>query len=369
MKNWIAAALLLCPFTALAAEPSAGTVGNEMNPSISLILDAVGAYFSNERGFRQGGHAPTRSGPSLQGAELAMSASVDPWFRVDAAFEMSHLHLEEIFLTTTSLPFSLQLRAGQFKSHAGRLNATHPHQWHFVTQPLANEFIFGAEGITLPGAEISWLAPLPWYLEIKGSLQTGSAGVFRTRSIADGDPGFRDFLYPLRLVQFFDISDDWALQVGASGVFGPSDQGPESGNRAQAFGVDLFLKWRPIGAGTTGHTFVAWTAETWVRQMEVPDDLWTDLGATGDVVFGISKRWETALRLELWRRLAGAMSETRARYGLNAFRVAANVGFLPSHFSRIRLQYQIENIETYNSGHVLMLQVEVSAGAHGAHAY
>ena len=87
------------------------------------------------------------------------------------AFGMWHLHMEEIYLTTTSLPLNLQLRAGKFKSDIGRHNPTHLHQWKFVLHPLANQFLFGSEGLSLPGAELSVLLPLPWYVEIKGALQ------------------------------------------------------------------------------------------------------------------------------------------------------------------------------------------------------
>ena len=91
-----------------------GVVGNEANPSISIILDTAFAYFTEENRYRQGGHAPTTNGPAIQGAELAASASVDPYFRMDMAFGLYHLHLEEIYATTTALPFNLQVRAGQF---------------------------------------------------------------------------------------------------------------------------------------------------------------------------------------------------------------------------------------------------------------
>ena len=91
----------------LLPEGAQEAVGNEANPSISLILDFAGAFFSSENRIHQGGHAPTTNGPAIQGAELAMSASIDPFFRIDMAFGLWHLHMEEIYLTTTSLPLNL----------------------------------------------------------------------------------------------------------------------------------------------------------------------------------------------------------------------------------------------------------------------
>lgn len=346
-----------------------GISGNESNPSISLTLDMAGAYFSRHDRYRQGGHAPTQNGPSIQGAELSIAGAVDPFFSVNLAFGLWHLHVEEVYLTTTSLPWNLQLRAGQYKSNIGRHNPTHLHTWKFVTHPMANEFLFGAEGMGLPGVEFSWLSPLPWYLEVIGSLQMGSAGSFRTKSLSEGDPVFSDFLYPLRLVQYFDFSDAVGLQFGLNAVFGKSDQAPETGNRSYAYGTDLFLKWRPIGSGSTGYTFVAWTAEMWLRQMEVPGSVWNDIGLYNDIVFGMTKRWESAVRGEYWKTLSGSHVDVRSNYGVNLFKIGAVLSFMPSHFSRIRLQYSVDTIEPYPTGHSVLLQMEVSAGAHGAHQY
>ncbi len=242
--------------------------------------------------------------------------------------------------------------------------------WHFVQHPLANEFLFGAEGLTLPGVEVSVLFPLPWYVELSGALQMGSAGSFRTDF--SNDPSFRDFIYPIRLAQFFDLGDDWALQIGLNTVLGPSQSGSDVGNRTFAYGADLLLKWRPIGQGRDGYRFVAWLTEGWYREMEVSADLWRDAGGYSDLLFGIAKRWETSVRGELWRRLQGANESdlvNRRQFGVNAARVATAVSFLPSHFSKIRLQYQYEQLDGFDDNHAVMLQLEVSAGAHGAHKY
>ncbi|MBM4352459.1 MAG: hypothetical protein FJ109_01475 [Deltaproteobacteria bacterium] len=346
--------------------------GNETNPSISLILDFVGTYFSEADRVHMGGHAPTSTGLALTGGELAASANVDPYFRFDMALCFAHMHLEEMVLTTLSLPWNFQVRAGQFLSRLGRNNATHPHSWHFVLHPLPNQYLFGAEGLGAPGVEVSWLAPLPWYAELTAAVQHGEGGAFRTLPLSSGDPSLQDMLYPLRLTSFFDLSDDWALQVAGNALLGPSAIGPDVGNRSYAYGGDFFLKWRPIGWGETGYTFVSLLVEGWLRQMEVPADVWTDAGGYCDLVVGLAKRWETALRGELWRRIDGADPDEengRDKFGLDTERGSIALSFLPSHFSRLRLQYTLERVEGFELNHIGLVQVEVSAGAHGAHAY
>ncbi|HPY19712.1 MAG TPA: hypothetical protein PLM08_18645, partial [Polyangiaceae bacterium] len=205
-------------------------IGNETNPSISIILDAAFSAFSKDNRLRFGGHAPTTNGPFIQNAELAASAPIDPFFRIDLAHSLSHGHIEEVFLTTTALPWNLQVRAGQFKSQIGRHNPTHLHTWDFVVHPLPNQFLFGGGGLTLPGGEVSVLLPLPWYVEVVGALQIGEAGVFRTKSTDYGAPVMADFVYPARIVQFLDVGDDWGLQIGLNAVHGTSTFAPEKEN-------------------------------------------------------------------------------------------------------------------------------------------
>lgn len=380
MKRALFAGLLLLtafPRAGLAQEPQSGPlgtelVGNEMNPSLSLILDFTAAYFSQADRVHLGGHAPTSSGMSLTGAELAASANVDPYFRFDMAFCFGHMHLEEFYLTTLSLPMDLQARAGLFLAKLGRLNNTHPHSWVFGLSTLPNQYLFGAEGMGAPGAELSWLTPLPWYAELTAAALHGGSGSFRTKALTEGEPTPKDFLYPIRLTNFFDISDDWALQIAGNAVFGPSTIGPEAGNRSSAYGLDLFLKYRPIGWGETGSFFLALTVESWLREMEVPQDVWRDVGGYADLTLGISRRWLAAARGELWRRVDGdapSDGNGRAALGLDTQRGSIALLFLPSHFSKVRLQYTLEDVEGFPLNHIGLFQIEISAGSHGAHAY
>lgn len=347
-------------------------VGNETNPSISLILDAAGAYFSNEDRLKLGGHAPATNGPTIQGVELAISAPIDPYFRVDLNHCLFHNHVEEVYLTTTALPWNLQLRAGQFNAKVGRHNPTHLHAWDFVVHPAPNQFLFGAEGLRLPGAEVSVLLPLPWYVEVIGALQAGEAGSFRTKSTESGDPSMEDFVYPVRIVQYLDVGDDWGMQIGLNTVQGTAPFAPEKGNRSEVYGADFFLKWRPIGYGESGFVYVKWTTEAWTRRMQVPEDLWRDVGGYSDLTFGLNKNWNTGVRGEIWRRVTGedpSAENGRSNYGIDMESGSAQLSYMPSHFSRVRLQYSAQHAEELGTTHIGFLQLEVSAGAHGAHTY
>jgi hypothetical protein len=344
----------------------------DSNPAISLILDTVAAYHGAQDRLATGGHSPASSGFAVTGAELAMSSNVDPYFKLDLALCFTHMHLEEVYFTTLALPGNLQARGGLFLSRVGRHNNTHPHSWDFVVHPLANQFIFGSEGLGAPGFELSWLAPLPWYLEVIVASQMGEGGAFRTKPRTFGDPGWKDLLYPARLVNFLELSDDWSLQLGANAVLGPSVIGPEVGNRSYAYGSDLLLKWRPLGGKLPDSLAVTLLVESWLREMEAPGQIWRDAGGYGDLAVDLSRRWRTALRAELWRQLSGGQGTAtvpREAFGVDARRLAASLTFAPTHFSRIRLQWGLEEVEGFALNQQAFLQFELSAGAHGAHGY
>lgn len=128
-----------------------------MNPSLSLILDAGLAWFSDEHTLQRGGHDPRATGFFLQQLELAAGASVDPFLRFDAnlVFTPEGVELEEAYATTLALPFALQARGGQLLTRFGRQNPTHPHAWAFVDRPLVLGAYLGSEGSRGVGAELS----------------------------------------------------------------------------------------------------------------------------------------------------------------------------------------------------------------------
>ena len=100
-----------------------------MNPDMAIVFDAAAAGFSGKP-LQTGGHDPTHNGFNLRQVELSMGASVDPYLRFDTniVFKDS-VEVEEAYATTLGLPWNLQVRAGEFLSHVGRINLQHPHAW------------------------------------------------------------------------------------------------------------------------------------------------------------------------------------------------------------------------------------------------
>ena len=84
-------------------------------------------------------------------------------------------------------------------------------------------------------------------MEVVGSV-TDAEGEGTARSFYGAEAlaieGVLDFQYTLAIKQFFPLSEDWSLSIGLSEANGPNPTGRD--NRSDAYGFDLYLKWRPI---------------------------------------------------------------------------------------------------------------------------
>jgi len=346
-----------------------------LNPELSLIADFAAAYFSQDENLQTGAHDPTETGFNLQQLELAASAAVDPYLRFDAnlVFGLFGVELEEAYGTTLDLPLRLQARFGQFLTRFGRINSTHLHAWDFVDQPFAIGRVFGAEGNRGLGLELSWITPLPWYVELVGSA-TGAAGEGTARSFFGADDlgvdSPADLLYVTALKQFFPVSDDWSLMLGFSGAFGPNSTGRD--NRTEVYGTDLYVKYRPITRQSS--TIVALQTEWLYRRRQVPSDVLADVSGYAQLFWRFDQRWGTAARYEYGSPAfdsgGDAISDpldpgwTESRH-----RVSANVTYWPSEFSRFRLQAGRDMPGAVDGIWAVFLAAELVTGAHGSHAF
>jgi hypothetical protein len=347
-----------------------------LNPDLSFIADFALAYFSEDENLQSGGHDPVKNGFNLQQLELSVGAAVDPYFRFDAniVFSQFGVEIEEAYATTLSLPEHLQLRAGQFLTRFGRLNPTHPHAWDFADQPFALGRVFGAEGNRGLGTELSWLSPLPWYVELVASI-TDAGGEATARSFyGPQDLGVEstfDLQYTVALKQFFPLSEDWSLAWGLSGASGPNPTGRD--NRSEVYGTDLYLKWRPISFQS--EQYVAVHTEWLYRRRQVPEAVLQDATGFAGLVFRFAKRWAVAGRYEYGSPAVDASFDDAPDYldpewDAGRTRVSVNTTFWPTEFSRLRLQGSVDMPEWEPEPiWATFLALEVVTGAHGAHPF
>lgn len=354
-----------------------GARATNLNPDLSFIADFALAAFSGEP--RQlGAHDPLVNGFNLQQLELSASKPVDPYFRFDANLVFSELgvEIEEVYGTTLAMPGRMQLRVGQMLTRFGRINATHPHTWDFADQSLPIGRVFGAEGHRGLGLEASWLAPLPWYTEVL-VCQTMNGGEATHRSWADFSSMEVTSPVDLQTVaavkQFYPLGPDWSVLWGLSWAVGPNGTGRT--NRSEVYGTDLTVKFRPIQRASAG-TQVALASELMYRRRQVPDDVVSDLNTVTALTWRTSKRFAMGGRHELGTPElveGGALADTVALdpdWTSTRHRVAAALTYWPTEFSRLRLQSGPDVAAWIEPlGWSTFLAFELSAGAHGAHAF
>ncbi len=343
-----------------------------MNPDIAFILDVAGAWFSVDEPAQTGGHDPSRTGFALQVLEMSIGASVDPFLRFDStiAFALEGVEVEEAYATTLALPANLQLRAGQFLTRFGRINPTHPHAWHFADQPFAIGKMFGSEGSRGLGLEGSWLAPLPWYLETVLAV-TNADGECCARSFLGGDDiGVKtplDLLVTGAVKQFFPLSDDLSLFVGLSTQLGPNASG--NLNRSEIVGGDVVLRYRPLSTESGVPWSLSLEAEALFRGRQVPFGTLYDGAGYAQLVWSLSRQWETAARYELGSGVNDDPLDPE--WTTWRQRGALQLTYYPSHFSRLRLQGHVDHLAWQQGlpAFGVFTTLEILVGAHGAHSY
>src|SRR5215472_7197936 len=264
------------------------TIGGGKN-YMNISLDGLFALaYSSARDLDHievGDHDPQQRGFNARNIELAFDGAVDPYFEgfANIVFKLDNdnetsVEVEEAFMQTTSLPFNLQLKGGQFFAAFGRLNPTHPHTWDFADTPLVNGLFLGPDGLRGVGAQASWTLPLPWYSQLIFASQNGRGstgfsfrnpgedGMFFDRITTDREVrGLQDFVWIPRFENSFNLSDTQTVLVGASGAFGSNETGADS--RTQIYGADLLYKWKSARA-EAGFPFVKWQTEFMYRRFE-----------------------------------------------------------------------------------------------------
>lgn len=381
---------------------------------VSLILDVTfGTSTATDAGLASialGDHDPHVRGANVRNEELVFSADVDPYFygfldlvyKLDEAGE-SAFELEEAYAVSTSLPYGLQAKVGQFFTEFGRTNPTHPHAWEFLDQPVILGRVFGADGWRGQGARMSWMVPgtcfpltvLAGFQNARGETQAAFLGeegeevgdhVTGTRDVAN----LSDLAYHARIEASRDLGEGGCRGIttvlaGVSGGWGPNSTGPKG--RTGVYGADLTVKWRPR-ATDAGWPFLHWMSEAVFREYRADDQIRTvddGLGGTMDVpvaartyedwggysqlVWGFCRPWSVGARIDY--------AASDGIYAGDHWRASGALTYYPSEFSRIRLQVQYDHVDGLGSASPgdrdgnfsVWLNFDFSLGKHGAHKF
>jgi hypothetical protein len=412
------------PPTTAAATVAAGSA---FNPQISVILNgnylhdsvdgegsellgeaAQPSHAAHAHGEEGHAHGATANGFNFTEAELAFSASVDPYF--DAATFMvvtgdGEFELEEAYLQTRSLPYGLKLKAGKFLSDFGYINRQHPHQWEFANQNLPYLNLLGDHGLQDVGVQLNWLPDLPVYTLLGVEALQGEQERFGTlmdeeeegEATGLGAPKDGPRLWTAYLKVSPDLGYAHTLQVGASYAHSrqhqeihvhdaddinqePLEEGLEGD--AELWGLEAIYKYDSARAYGHGDLklqaeYLRSTKDLRVRSGE-PEEIGTSQELTTDGLYvqglyGLWPRWQAGLRYDVLG-LTNEVSGGAEREELDeSDRWTAVLTWRPTEYSQLRLQFERADIaledggsESFNS---YWLQFLLSMGAHGAHPF
>ncbi len=344
-----------------AGQGTAAPAGSSkvFNPDISVIGNFLGVA----------GRNPFDDEPALQleEAEVAFQAVVDPYARADffLAASPDGLDVEEGYLTFTTLPANLLLKVGKLRAQFGKVNTLHTHLMPTVDRPLVTgNLVGGEEGLSDGGFSLSTLIDNPYlFLEATGEVYGGRSAVFQSASRSH-------LAYVGRLRAYRDLSEDKNVDLGVSYAYGPSTLGPDEGFDVappagldlgkRLIGIDATFRYRPLRRAIYRRLNLR-TELIWSRQNLPVGEPATAFGVYGLAEYQFARRWYIGGRLDRSGRIADGTLVDR---GASAF-----LTFWPSEFSQIRGQFRRTDYAGGENANELLVQVNFSIGAHGAHVF
>jgi hypothetical protein len=321
------------------------------NPDIGVIGDFRGSYISKgQKNFDL----------YLNETEVSLQAAVDPYARADFFLSFGRdpetgkygVEVEEGYLTTLSLPASLQLKVGRFRSAVGRVNSVHPHALPFIDMPNAYVNYFGEEGLKDEGVSLSWLLPTKaFYQEL----------LFQVTSGYSESPAFarsegNRMLYVGHLKNFFTINDDNTLELGLTGISGPNDSARVSNMGA----IDLTYKWKPVKLNT--YHSLTWQSEFYFNHASLMNNYsMSSFGMYSFIQYQLAKRWFLTGRYDYGQKPYDKTIKENA-YSLTA-------GWYATEFSKLEFETKTTDDNIDKRFYQAWLRWIFVIGAHGAHQY
>jgi hypothetical protein len=284
-------------------------------PDVSLILEYSYVYRNDDT---EQETVPAEF--NLDNMELALSASLDPFFNLSTVFQVGEggIDIEEICIEVHRLPMGFQIKFGQFLSSFGHFNSQHDHLWIFSDQPNIYSAFFGDSNLNEKGVQVNWNAPLDVLLQVGLEILTSQNEVSFSGSPSDLD------LLVYFLKSEFDVGSV-SVVGGLSYAVGTHEPLVETGGKrfdmpaeCHLYGADLALKYV-----IDSQRYISMQSEYLLRERGEG----SCSGGYTDLIWRLARRWRMGLRYD-WIEYYHAYR-----------RVSAMLEFCPSRFSWIRLQY------------------------------
>src|SRR5438067_13857557 len=337
---------------AISLGGAGGSAAKALNPDISAIGDFIAVA----------GHNPVQPSPSLEmhESELGFQAIIDPYARGDffLSFGEEGVNLEEGYITFTALPAGLVAKVGKMRSAFGKVNTMHNHVLPWVDRPLVtNNLVGGEDGLDDAGVSVEHIIPAPKgiFLEATGQLFRGDSGdaqhpLFRASTNSDVSA-------VAHLRAYKDITESTNADMGFSYGRGHNDAG--SNFLTQLYGIDATLRWKPLRRSIY-HSFVGRGEFIWSQRQQLPFEQ-RAFGFYTSADYQLGRRWFLGGRYD--------HSDRSEFANLIDHGASAVLTYWPSEFSQVRGQYRFTHYAGNIDTHELLMQVQFSLGAHGAHPF
>ncbi len=363
---------------------------NDFNPSIGVILQGQFNSFSKRQsefaGFAVGeeGERPPE-GFALDETEINLAASIDDKFRGSTTIALveedgTEVELEEAYIETIGLPFGVNAKAGRFFASLGYLNEYHSHADDFTDRPLPYR-VFLDKQYNDDGVQTTWIAPFDLYTEL-------GFGLFRGADFPGGGAGDSNIGAWSAFGRIGgDVGENAAWRFGLSTLQVNDTERSSNEDELDFFGddniyiVDGRYIWAPTGNNREKELILQ--AEYFFNDV---DGTYDDLNVgTGPVsydedqsgwyaqgVYKFHPQWRIGARYsELYPGdvPAGLIGSALDDENHDPYSLSVMTDWTNSEFSRLRLQYNLEELSDDNRDHQFILQYIMSMGAHAAHAF
>ncbi|MBT4989119.1 MAG: hypothetical protein HOM96_01065 [Rickettsiales bacterium] len=366
---------------------------NKFNPSIGVILNGKYSAFSQSEsefsGFGVGEEGERgKEGFAIGESELNFASNIDDKFYGSVTLAVVNedgsdiIELEEAYIQTTpafGLPTGMNLKAGRAFWKFGYLNEHHAHSDDFADRPLPYR-VYLNKAFNDDGVQTSYILSTDIYQEIGGGLFRGDDFPLGT---GDGNSN-----YSIYYRVGSDIGDKQNWRLGFYQLSGEAKDGRTSNEDAITFTGDTDLyavdfKYNFAPTANSKQKELTFQAEYFYRE---EDGIYNDTDAsTGDVtvdnhssgwyaqtVYRFKPKWRVGLRYSEMQTSdvpVGLNSSVLNANGFDPVSYTAMVDWSNSEFSRVRLQYNENELSNGNEDNQFMFQYIVSFGAHTAHKY
>ena len=382
--------IYLIPLLSMMSSPCVYAAGDAYNPAMSLILDGRYSDYSNNPanyslpGFQPGEEAGLESAGFVLGeSEITLSSNIDSYFYGQATLAFADsAAVEEAYIQSIAMGDGFTLKFGRFRSSFGYLNAQHPHAWDFADAPLMYRALF-ANALKDDGLQINYLLPADVFIQISAELFSGNT--FPAGGNIDGGVGAST----LSLTFGGDMGTDhaWLLGVShwqANNIGERLDVADNSfSGDSKIHALNVVYKWSPHGNPLERNFKLQMEYFKRAEDGVITDAISTNPstyngeqnGGYAQAIYQFMPRWRTGLRLDqlsadnTGNNLLVLSDVGVLTNGHQPQRSSAMIEWIPSEFSRIRLQYNTDQSAAGSTDKQIFVQYTYTLGAHGAHQF